>query len=182
MASIFDFFTGGQSFGAGYSEPELAQGRQTMFNQLAPEQQASVMGPNTPAAYQMQQRSAFDQLTNPQQDWMGGANATDPYIRARMPQVMPTQSKPVEQESAMQIVNPELKKDVLDPKDVNYKSGEGSSGRSGGGGIPSVSAPSLGGIGGGSAGGGGTQYAGGIPVILRSYGEPSAGLLKYIEG
>lgn len=71
---------------------------------------------------------------------------------------------------------------VLDPKSVNYKNENQQARRGGGGGVSAAQAPALGGGGGGAVGGGGTQYAGGIPVILRSYGEPSASLLKYIEG
>lgn len=29
---------------------------------------------------------------------------------------------------------------------------------------------------------GGVQYDGGIPTLLRSYGDPSVGLLRYLEG
>ena len=168
MQGLFGMFSGNKNFGAGYTEPELAQGRQTMFNQLPAEQQASVIGPDTPAAYQMQQRQAFEQLNNPQQQWMGGASATDPFIRARMPQ----EAQPAQP--------PKPKSDVLDPKDVPYQNPDPKQRRRGGGG--GVSAASAPGLGGGGGGGGGTQFAGGIPVILRSYGEPSAGLLRYIEG
>lgn len=165
MFGLFGMLSGNKNFGAGLSDSELAQGRQTMFDQLAPEQQAAVAGPNTPAAYQMQQQQAREQLTAPEQTWIGGASGTDPYILARMPQEQ--QPKPTS--------------DVLNPKDVNYNKDQPVQSRrgGGGGGVSSASAP---GLGGGGVGGGGAQYAGGIPVILRSYGEPSASLLKYIEG
>lgn len=115
----------------------------------------------TPELFEQNRQAAYDQLTPKQQQWMGQADATDPYIRARMPQELPP--------------------GMLDPKSVQYKAPEGDR-SGGGGGFTAASAPSLGGGGGGAVGGGGTQYAGGIPVILRSYGEPSSGLLKYIEG
>jgi hypothetical protein len=169
MQGLFGMFSGNKNFGAGFTEPELAQGRQTMFNQLPTEQQASVIGPDTPAAYQMQQRQAFEQLNNPQQQWMGGASATDPFIRARMPQ----EAQPAQPAQPA--------RNALDPKSVNYGQDQAQQRRRGGGG-GGVSAASAPGLGGGGGGGGGTQYAGGIPVILRSYGEPSAGLLRYIEG
>ncbi len=134
----------------------MADGLFSFFSQPSSSQQM------TPELYEQNRQAAYNQLTPNQQQWMGQADATDPYIRARMPQ------EPVQT-------------DVLNPNAVNYKAPQDQR-SGGGGGIPSVSAPSLGGGGGGAVGGGGLQYAGGIPVILRSYGEPSASLLKYIEG
>lgn len=148
----------------GFSEQDMAAGRQAMFSQMSPEQQASVVDSNSPLMHQMQREQYTSQLTPEQQTWMGGADSRDPAIRARMPQA------------------PAPKSDVLDPKSVNYKNENQQARRGGGGGVSAAQAPALGGGGGGAVGGGGTQYAGGIPVILRSYGEPSASLLKYIEG
>ncbi len=67
----------------------------------------------------------------------------------------------------------------LNPKDVNYPMPQGGGG---GYGMSAASAPALSPAGGNAASGPVTQYAGGIPSLLRSYGEPSIGLLRYIEG
>lgn len=149
MQGLFSMLLGKKISGS--KDPEVAQGRQTMFNQLPDGQQA------------------FAQLTPQQQQWMGGADATDPFILNRMPQAaQPTPS-----------VQPQS--DVLDPKSVAYKDPNAQQRRRGGGdgGVSAASAP---GLSGGGGAGGGAQYSGGIPIILRSYGEPSAGLLRYIEG
>jgi len=68
----------------------------------------------------------------------------------------------------------------LNPRDVNY----GLPRRAASPdpiGMAAAQAPQLQNIGGGPVGGYGDQYQGGIPELLRSYGEPSVGLLKYIE-
>lgn len=68
---------------------------------------------------------------------------------------------------------------VLDPKDVQYQAPQATRAAST---FTPVAAPELNMAPVGTVGGGGMQYAGGIPSLLRSYGEPSVGLLRYIEG
>lgn len=70
---------------------------------------------------------------------------------------------------------------VLDPKDVPYQAPATQASRPASTFTP-VSAPELNMGNVGPVGGVGVQYAGGIPTLLRSYGEPSIGLLRYIEG
>jgi hypothetical protein len=70
---------------------------------------------------------------------------------------------------------------VLDPKDVNYQAPATQAARSQSTFTP-VAAPELNMGAARPVDGGGVQYAGGIPSLLRSYGEPSVGLLQYIEG
>lgn len=162
MAS--DFAKRQQNANQGFPSMPSDPSGQGLIGQMAQPNQPMM----TPQLFEQNRQEAFNQLNPQQQQWMGYADATDPAIRARMPQP-PAQ--------------PATQSDVLDPRDVNYKSPTPPAGRSGGGGggVSAAQAPGLS-MGGGSVGGGGTQYAGGIPVILRSYGEPSTGLLKYIEG
>lgn len=70
---------------------------------------------------------------------------------------------------------------VINPKDVNYQAPAAQTSRERSTFMP-VAAPELNMAPVGTVGGGGMQYAGGIPSLLRSYGEPSVGLLRYIEG
>jgi len=69
----------------------------------------------------------------------------------------------------------------LNPRDVNYQMPQRQQRDTSGIGMQAAQAPQLQNIGGGPVGGYGDQYQGGIPELLRSYGEPSVGLLKYIE-
>lgn len=73
----------------------------------------------------------------------------------------------------------------LRPQDVNYTIPQTQQQRQRSGlGLSAAQAaqpPQLQSIAGGAVGGNVDQYEGGIPELLRSYGEPSVGLLKYIE-
>jgi hypothetical protein len=82
--------------------------------------------------------------------------------------------------------NPEAMSQVnqnvaLTPANANYQIPQRQSRPSSKLGMTGATLPQLQPIGGEISGSSAQQYQGGIPDLLRSYGEPSVGLLKYIE-